>query len=104
MKKLILTLRLVDTMTFINAIKALRMATGWGLKESKDIIDALRQAPNNSLRVVMFAEHYGCLVGYANRHCGHPLDWLDAEPYEIPLHLDLTACGLRGPSLVGGLQ
>jgi len=46
-----------DTGCKINDIKALRHATGWGLKETKDIIDAMRN-PDNPVDIGVMSEDH----------------------------------------------
>jgi len=51
-------LRLKIPDKYINAIKALRMVTGLGLKESKDIVDAMRRAPATPEVIINFTDQH----------------------------------------------
>jgi hypothetical protein len=102
MKKLILTLHLTSAgrANRIDAIKGLRTATGWGLKESKDVVDALHGTLSCQRRVVMFAEHVAMLNWGLTMSQSVCWDLRDVEAYNLPDVMDLTAQGTHlGPQL-----
>lgn len=84
----------------IVAIKALRMASGWGLKEAKDVVDVLRDRYRSGIggtsrRVVMFASQAAFL-----HWCGDGcFEVTNVERHTEPEVLDLTAGGPFGPTL-----
>ena len=97
----------LDTAQRIQTIKALRTATGWGLKEAKDTCDAIieRQGAGFATSVFMYltAEQFGVLSAMNAQQDGMNYAWSfsDVKLIEAPPEgIDITRGPVPSPHLI----
>lgn len=97
MKKVSLTLILLELgrQHRVAAIKELREATELGIRQAKDVVDALYAAPEHRLRVTMSPHDLGLLIAGNQGHFFYMEVRLESPG------LDLTTMTRRAPDYCG---